>query len=575
MIKKILAGVMMASSLLFSVSCSEDSKKHVPEADMCEVKFALDVEGVLGTRAISDGTGANQLMWAIFDEQGELIIKKAVKDNVTGLTSQNGYTFSITLAKGKTYKATFWAQNSACEAYEVSDDMQVTINYEGINNDESRDAFFATTKAFTVESETVVSAVLKRPFAQVNVGAYPWDLEYAQESGLNVAVSAATIKNVPNTIKLFDGSVAGETVVEYSFSAIPEESLLVDVDEDGNDEVYEYLSMSYILAAPESSVHEMVFTFADMDSAASATFADGLSTVPVQRNWRTNIVGQIVTGTMAFNIKIDPVYEGETINSAGLYYNFTEDTLIENKEFAFNTGEGATFTSENNNVITFNNVKFSGKVEQIAIGEYRDKGNYVNFTNVLNNVTAENMVITHGKGITNVQPLDYMAPLFFLRGVTTVKNSKFTGATSVAPEWEDINGDLHEVLPYDCGVPNFCEATFDGCTISRLYAWSHSKITLKNTKVEYIRCSTHKKRYDSYLVIDAGSEVEEIFVTSSNQQNVKREDGKYVLYLPEYWSPSIIIKAGAKVGKIDFNGRTIEDVEIEEGAEIGEMVNYV
>ena len=37
--------------------------------------------------------------------------------------------------------------------------------------------------------------------------------------------------------------------------------------------------------------------------------------------------------------------------------------------------------------------------------------------------------------------------------------------------------------------------------------------------------------------------------------------------------PCIIIKAGATVKRLDYNGRTAEDVIIEDGAVIGEIVN--
>lgn len=559
--------------ILFSVSCSDRLEEQIPDGTMVGVQFSLDIEGSINTRAISDGTTADQLMWAIFSEQGELIIPKTVKENVTGLTSDTGCTFSVSLAKGKTYRAAFWAQSSQCQAYSVSDDMKVTINYEGVNNDETRDAFFASSEPFVVDESTMVSLVLKRPFAQVNVGAFPWDLEYAVDSGLNPELSAAVIKAVPNCVNLLDGSVEGEVDVNYTFAPVPEEELLVDVDENGEKETYEYLSMSYILASPESSVCEMQFTFSDVDGNSSFTFQDGLGFVPVQRNWRTNIVGQILTGDMSFNIKIDPVYDGEQINSGGLYYNFFEDTVIENKVFAFNTYADAIFTSENNNLIEMNNVEFSGRVQYIAIGEYRDRGNYVEFTNKLDNIVAKDIVVTHSKGIANVQTIDYMAPLFFFRGVTTITNSTFTGTTCISEDKVDYNGTVHKVLPYDCGVPNFCNTTFDNCTISNLYAWSHSQITLKNTKVDYIRCSTHKKSYKvSHLTVDAGSEVGEIFVTSSGVQKFVTIDGVKTL-TADPWSPCLIVKAGAKVGVIDYNGRPIEDVIIEEGAQVGEVKN--
>lgn len=570
--RKIFLGGVLAAMLL-PLSCQDKIYDQNPAETMADIRFSMSVEGETATRAISDGTGANQLMYAIFDEEGTLVIGKDVKDNVTGLTSANGYSFYVSLAKGKTYKATFWAQNSSCKAYTVSDDMKVTVDYAGLNNDEARDAFFVTSEPFTVDASTTVSVVLKRPFAQVNVGAFPWDLEYAEESGMNVVLSGATVKGVANTIDLFDGSVEGEVEVNYSLAAIPQEDLTVDVDDNGEKEVYEYLSMSYILAGPESTTHEMAFTFADTDGVDPFVFDSGLGSVPIRRNWRTNIVGQILSSDISFNIKIDPVYEGETINSGGLYYNFTEDVVIEDKVFAFNTPEAATFTTENNNVVTMTDVEFSGSVQYIAMGEYRDKGNYVDFTNKMTNVVAKDMVVTHSVGIANVETIDYMAPLFFLRGKSTLENCVLTGTTSIAPDKTDYNGTVHPVLPYDCGIPNYCDAEFNNCTVDNLYAWSHSLVTINNSKVKYIRCSTHKKSHDaSHLTIGAGTVVDEIVVTSSGMHKVVTIDGKKTL-VADPWSPRIIIKAGATVKKLDYNGRTNEDVIIEDGAVINEIVN--
>lgn len=579
--KKAILTLFVMTALF--ASCTTE-KELMDTTETMEAQFDLKVESIPMTRAISDGSGATQLMYGVFKDDGELIFKKEVIDNVTALLTDEGYSMSVPLAKGQSYKIVFWAQNPECKAYTISDDMQLEVDYEGINNDESRDAFYCV-KSFKAEANKTVEVVLKRPFAQVNVGIYQFEKEWVTDHGMDIAQSAARINGVPNKLDMLTGEASGSVDIEYSLSEIPEETLNVDVDEDGNSESYYYLSMSYLLASEEETSHKMSFTFADAKGESPSYFSEGLDKITVQRNWRTNIVGQILTGSIRFNIKIDPFYEGEVINSGGLYYNFSENTNIEDMDFAFNTNEAATFSSENNNLLTFKDVTFSGKVQYIAFGDYikKDGQVVVPFTNVLENVVAKDMTVTHSKGITNVEPIDYMVPLIFLRGKSTINNCTFTGTKKRAdlPLYKDYWGDEHEVLPYDCGVPNDGEAEFNNCTISRMYVWSHVEITLLNTKVDYIRCSAHNQtKKDSHLTIGSGCEIKKIFVSSSGlAKRIKDENGKTHWDPNNMWSPSLIIKSGAKVDVLDMNGRSRRDangnldVIIEEGATVGQIIN--
>jgi hypothetical protein len=192
--------------------------------------------------------------------------------------------------------------------------------------------------------------------------------------------------------------------------------------------------------------------------------------------------------------------------------------------------------------------------------------------------------------IENVKPLDFMALLLYLRGHLTISDCVFTGTTSDIKTHTDNFGDVHEVITYDCGFPNFSVATIDNCTIGKMYTWSHAQVTITNSKVDYIRCSTHNQNHDSFLVIDEGTEVEEIFVSSSGQaKSQKGEDNKkhWVDLESNQWAPSLIIKAGAKVKKLDMNGRgryntvgsgsktweSQPDDIIEEGAIVEEIVH--
>ena len=329
MTKKFLSGIMMAAAALFVTSCASDELTSSQTGGEATVSFSLALEDGIGTRAISDGSGADVLEYAVFNEKGERVsgIQKVKRTGVTFPTVEN-----ITLAKGQTYQIAFWAQDEDCKAYTVSDDMNVSIDYVGVNNDETRDAFFKSIE-FTVSGSASLDVVLKRPFAQINVGVYQEDWDAAIASGIEIANSVAYIQNAATSINLLTGEVGEETTdvpVEYTAAAIPTESLMVDVDKDGTKEAYKWLSMSYILVADHgttpnndgiygaaaTTLNDLGFSFVPV-SGNAITFAQGLKSVPVERNWRTNIIGKILTGDIEFNISIDPIYDGDYIYPDG------------------------------------------------------------------------------------------------------------------------------------------------------------------------------------------------------------------------------------------------------------------
>lgn len=331
--KKLFLGVFAAAGILLATSCQNDELDAVQTGNEATVSFTLGVEGGVQTRAISDGLTANRLVYAVFDEEGNRITTIAKVDKDANFPT----TENITLAKGQTYKVAFWAQNSATSAYVLDDDMNLTIDYtNSANNDEKRDAFFKT-ETFTVTGNAQIDVVLKRPFAQINLGVTDTDWDAAVASGIEIATSKVVIKNAFTNMDLIDGSVSGETEVVYDFGATPKSSnevLKVDLDEDGTAEEYHYLSMSYILVdAQKSTLQDLDFTF-HPTSGNDIVFDEGLNNVPVQRNWRTNIIGQILTGNINFNISIDPIYDGEYNNGTavpvelnGVYYSTIEDAL--------------------------------------------------------------------------------------------------------------------------------------------------------------------------------------------------------------------------------------------------------
>lgn len=338
--KKLFLGMFAAAGMLFATSCSNDELDPVQSSsDQAQVTFSLGLEGGMATRAISDGTGAKKLVYAVYklDAQNNPVLQPVVGSDensqfVDGKAFDNGLTetVSVTLAKGQTYQIAFWAQNPSCSAYTTTDLTNVGISYtKATNNNESRDAFFKTVE-FTVQGNQTIDVELKRPFAQINVGVTKADWDAAVASGINIEKSSVVIKNAATSINLLTGAVGDETtdvIVSYKSNTIPSEDLKVDLNKDGNfgeDEKYKWLSMSYILVADHDNATDangvlgtdrttlqgLEYTFTPA-SGNTIEFKEGLAGAPVQRNWRTNILGKILTGDIQFNITINPIYDGD------------------------------------------------------------------------------------------------------------------------------------------------------------------------------------------------------------------------------------------------------------------------
>ena len=290
--KKILFLGAMAAMLLGTASCSSDMEPAL--GGEMPVSFSVSLGDDIDSRTISDGTGANTLKFAVFENGTE----------ITGLAqtvavANKQATINTKLVKGHTYTFVFWAQNSACTAYNTTNMSAITVNYAANCNDESRDAFYKM-DSFTVTEAFEKTEVLTRPFAQINFLAS----DAAGVVGVDAYKSKVTVTGVPTTLNTLDGSVSGTTDVTFDYATIlPNEETLAGY------ESYKYVAMNYILAATDKEVkNEVALTVNDgTQDVNTVTVAN----CPVQRNYRTNIFGDLFTLQGKFNITIDPIYAGD------------------------------------------------------------------------------------------------------------------------------------------------------------------------------------------------------------------------------------------------------------------------
>ncbi len=290
--KKVLfAGFAFAAMAL--ASCSNEDFS-APVAGDGTVVFTAELP-VLGSRAYGDGLTATNLTAYVYSaEAGEtekyLFDKTATFDNLHA-------TVELALVTGKTYKVVFWAQaDGAPYSYDTTD-QTITVTYGGAANDESRDAFFVTTDAFKVSGPVQQTVQLKRPFAQLNV--LTSDYAEALASGVEVKQTGLTME-LPSVLNLADGKVDELAEVTFNLSDLPTGTASV------GDKTYTYLSMNYILAAADKAVADVKVA---TDFALNAELS--FTAVPLQRNYRTNIYGALLTNPAVFDVEILPGFDDQ------------------------------------------------------------------------------------------------------------------------------------------------------------------------------------------------------------------------------------------------------------------------
>ena len=303
--KKQLCKLAIFALLLSTASCADEQFAGDLTGGETTVTFNAQLPAGLQTRAAGDGMTATTLSYAVY-EQGTTTPVITSEDEVNFV---NGHaTLSLKLAKGKTYDFLFWAdaygKGDTKNPYTVDFGTQtLTVNYKNaLSNDESRDAFFGTKKV-AVKGAVSENITLKRPFAQLNIGTN--DMEEAKAAGLNTGdlQSSVTVSGIFKSMNLMSGEVFNSVEdVTFGLNAIPEETFTAD------GRTFNYLALNYLLVSKEKGLVNCKFTYTDGATTDNTLTIDN---VPVQRNYRTNIFGSLLTGSVDFDITIDPDFTSD------------------------------------------------------------------------------------------------------------------------------------------------------------------------------------------------------------------------------------------------------------------------
>lgn len=363
--KKILIFAAAMASMLFAASCQKETLSPAEQGgDVVKATFTIQAPGLPGTKAVTsadqlsvgDGRAADNLVFAVFDENGDELVDlrqgdwvNKIGDNQNVIKFDNSEnpqtTITVKLVRGKEYSFVCWAQNEAATCYDFKDMKNIGISYADYNaaNNDLRDAFYAYAKTNGVVTENFSQSItLSRPFAQVNVGTT--DFVAAQKAGLEIdnLYSTVTVKNAATSLETFTGKASAPVAATFAYAhaVAPEYDLVINKNKVVNDpkvtiaDKYGWLAMNYVLVADESdnglasALAEVSFELREGEGTVLTSY--DVPNVPVQRNYRTNIVGGLLTAEGTISIIIDPIFNGEYV--INVWDGYTVETPVSNAD---------------------------------------------------------------------------------------------------------------------------------------------------------------------------------------------------------------------------------------------------
>lgn len=307
--KNLFKTFAIAAMAVLAGACAKEQVAS-GDGETVEMTFNVDVpETTITTKGLSDAAQVDELVFQVFlrgakDQNKHYIYTPVPELTQTVPVVDKKATVKVSLVKGQTYSFAFWAQTKGTGFYDTSDLRAVKMNTAKVKaNDPEMDAFYGYNDYKPVKVSYSEHITLLRALAQVNFGAKTLD----RSDALKAKESSITLSKVPDTFHPFWKTSEGEGSITFANNVVISDEKLVIADKTDNTE-YDYLATAYVFANKEKSIL--------IDAAATITLSNGKTTevavpnAPIQVNYRTNILGDLLNFDGVWNITIDEEFKG-------------------------------------------------------------------------------------------------------------------------------------------------------------------------------------------------------------------------------------------------------------------------
>ena len=314
--KKLIYCAVALAMTLIAGSCQRENLELVENGQT--ITYTLQLPDVVQTKALGDDvTNVTNLHYEVWRTEGEEktdfsdVDNRLYKDLKPNAFDENGKaTIEFQLINNQNFTVLFWADVPDNGMYITEKLTEITINQNAtLEANQEKYVAFSGLDFIKKTDKNLTGRVAKlsRAVSQLNIGTTPESLTQFEDK-VNLLNSKVSVTGLYSSYNVATKAVEGDIKKTYEFNSKP---VPTKITENGdkvsetfrvNDKDYTYIAMNYVGFAQESgSTINVKYEF----DTSEGKIENEIPNVPIKANYRTNIVGNLISSTSSYEVTLD------------------------------------------------------------------------------------------------------------------------------------------------------------------------------------------------------------------------------------------------------------------------------
>ena len=295
--KKLIYSAAILALAFLAGSCQRENLE--PVAANGTVTYTVQVPGAIATKADDGVNNVDKLVYEVYRTAGEKVTAFSGADHCLyhreAEVKDGKAEIALEFVNDQNFTVLFWAYDSSTNVYDVDDLTNVTIASTAAANTHETAAFTGVDFVVNCVSEQGGDVKLTRPVAQLNIATTPESLEM-DDTDITVSESYVKVYGLStsfNVAKQEAGDATGD--VTYTQAAVLGGTVTVAAKD------YPCLAMNYLGFIPTAGASVKVDYLL---KTSEGDIDNTISNVPVKPNYKTNIIGNLISATDNYQVTL-------------------------------------------------------------------------------------------------------------------------------------------------------------------------------------------------------------------------------------------------------------------------------